>query len=735
MEGAEDDTKASAACDRCHRRKAKCDRGQPACITCIKAKVDCVYIPRDPNIRRQEIEKLERRLKKLEAKNKALTSQLREHRSTSSYDHPQVADNPTGPGLNHDTTSDGASNREVENQVSYLSLSAGGDRSYLGSASGLLLASLLQTNLHTHGQPEVEGSVAPTGQFKTGGALRNGASTPDPSTLPSETLARTLVNAYFSHDHLCYPFLHPKSVFTALDALYTDADFYATRPIEGFILDVIFAIGTAQVYKFDWAVLPSAETHHDRAMLRLSAVLGCGGIIALQAILLICQYRMASSLYDTSASLWHLIGTASRICVEMGLHRELFYKVPAARINNLSRDAVVEDIEIKRRCFWCVVAMDRIASITLGRPLAIQLDDIDTELPQAGLTTDAMTPDGPLSPTEPMNSPQWHFRNAIFVAITRYRVLCGKVLSSLHGIKKPTRQYSSEVRDVRHALAQELEEWHSYTSELPLPVADVNSTMPQDRSSFRSREWYDLLYHNCMLMLYRPSPTLSDATQNSNTLQKLYDSSRQSMALYGYLHRSRKINYSWITLHSLFNAGLSYIYAVRSHFQGRPRNMPYQQVPVTEPVARLNEDPTVTQIVKETRACSNVLVAVSERWSSARNCSHVFGRLSDAVLADVVEFQTGSKGRRQQGEMPMISRNGIPNHLTTSPVETYRQHPQPQQEQIYQNFYPLMVDNTLQDCFEDLQNFYGDQFGSDSIMQLTQDWMFDIQNMEYGGRV
>lgn len=40
-----------------------------------------------------------------------------------------------------------------------------------------------------------------------------------------------------------------------------------------------------------------------------------------------------------------------------------------------------EEQEVRRRCFWSVFAMDRIVSFTLGRPLAINSDDIDIEMP------------------------------------------------------------------------------------------------------------------------------------------------------------------------------------------------------------------------------------------------------------------------------------------------------------------------------------------------------------------
>jgi hypothetical protein len=57
-------------------------------------------------------------------------------------------------------------------------------------------------------------------------------------------------------------------------------------------------------------------------------------------------------------------------------------------------------------------------------------------------------------------------------------------------------------------------------------------------------------------------------------------------------------------------------------------------------------------IVNDTRACSTVLVAVSERWTSARNCHVVSGRLSDAVLADVVDFCATFSQLRQNPILP-----------------------------------------------------------------------------------
>lgn len=101
---------------------------------------------------------------------------------------------------------------------------------------------------------------------------------------------------------------------------------------------------------------------------------------------------------------------------------------------------------------------------------------------------------------------------------------------------------------------------------------------------------------------------LSDITKDPATLQKIFGSSKQAVLLYASLNRSRRINYSWITLHAVFMAGLTYTYAVSRHFRERRRQSPAG--------AMLESDPSTMEIVNDTRACSNVVVAVSERLPS-----------------------------------------------------------------------------------------------------------------------
>ncbi|KPM40831.1 hypothetical protein AK830_g5698 [Neonectria ditissima] len=672
-----------SACDRCHRRKVRCDKAAPQCSPCKRAAAACEYAVSEHQVRRRNAQKLERRIRDLEADNAALAEQLRRSEIPSSATgDEQVQHRP--PATSQATPL--PEEREVAQEVIQMSLIAGGGNHFVGSTSGLFLANLLQPGLQPSSSGWKPSSSVSGGQPTTPLAV---------SGLPPRSLAEELLRAYCSHDHLAYPFLCTRALHRSLDAVYAAAE--APEKVDaadGFFVDMTLAIATAQVHKFNWNGGYDAETHYARAAARLADVLARDGIQRLQALLLICQYRMGTTSSNTTTSVWHLIGVAARTCVEMGLHRASTYEGPrSSGDGDAARD---EDMEIKKKCFWSLVALDRVASLALGRPLAIQLEDIDVDFPAHANPSEPLPADSPVSSTT-YGTPQWRAATSIFVHIVRYRLLCGRALNALHRSSKHSCAPDDRSEETRDGLARELRGWLADTAGLPLVRAgdssSSSSSSPASGSSFRSEEWYRLLYHNAVLMLFRPSPRLSEAALTSAALQHVFDSSREAIGLYASLHRSRKMNYSWITMHAVFMAGLSYVYALRNHFQARSR-------------AALHATPSIAQVVNDTRACSKVLVAVSERWDLARNCSDLFDRLSDAVVADVVEAHTAPSAV-PAAEQPVSGAfaDDLYGHA---------------------GFVNMSVDDTFRDCFGDLQNLGLDEFHNDAISQLSQEWFFGL---------
>ncbi|KAF6825021.1 fungal specific transcription factor domain-containing protein [Colletotrichum musicola] len=702
----------TGACQRCHRRKVRCDRTRPSCAPCARIGAQCTYAAREHQVelRRQDVERLEQRIRDLREENDVLSGRLAEaerQQQRASTEEGQRREErrqtderqrteerlATPASLGLQTEEEGRGSNEVASQVIHLSLSAGGGRDFVGSTSGLFLANLLQPNGQSSAGPQhfLHGQhPAPSSTLSLTGV----------SGLPPRSMATEIIDAYSSHDRLCYPFLSPSALDRALEAVYSET---AASPVDAFLVDMALAIGTAQVYKLNWSGAWDAEVHYSRAMTRLADVLARGGVTALQGLLMVCQYRMGTTSRDTGTSVWHLIGVAARKCFELGLHRASTYVV---------REGNEEEVEIRRRCFCSVVAMDRIASLILGRPLAIQLDDVDAELPRFE-QVDGASVMGPLT-TAKFGTAEWHLGTAVFVHIVRYRLICGKILNSLHrNTLARDHQQPNTYETTREDLASDLRAWRSQTSTLPLIPS---SSSPAGRSSFRSAEWYDLLYHNGILMLFRPSPAVCDASRNSVVLQHMFDSSQEAIRLYAELHRSRRINYSWVTLHSIFIAGLSYIYALRNHLQHRGGGGGGGG---GAGVATLRATPSISQVVNDTRACSKVLVALSERWAMARNCSEVFDRLSDAVVADVVEAQTAPQASSSTNLNGFSAAGGDIGHIGVNLADAG----------MYahsQGFVNMTVDETLRDCFGDLQNIGYDQYHGDAIAQLSQDWLFGL---------
>jgi hypothetical protein len=170
-------------------------------------------------------------------------------------------------------------------------------------------------------------------------------------------------------------------------------------------------------------------------------------------------------------------------------------------------------------------------------------------------------------------------------------------------------------------------------------------------------------------------------------------------------------------------------------------------------------------IVGVTRACSNVLVAVAERWNTQRHCHEVFDRLSDAILMDAVKLQAAT-GQSNQAQS-VVSSPATSSHSPTSPIgatgpaqqanylanisnpnhisfwqNQQNQHQAQMQSRLQQaqaqfNNHgqappapptQLAVDSEFMHCYGDIQQLYQQQQVEDPVMHLSQEWMAYLGN-------
>jgi len=154
----------------------------------------------------------------------------------------------------------------------------------------------------------------------------------------------------------------------------------------------------------------------------------------------------------------------------------------------------------------------------------------------------------------------------------------------------------------------------------------------------------------------------------------------------------------------------------------------------------LDRDPSTIDVVNVTRSCSNVLVAIAERWNTQRHCHEVFDRLSDAILADAIKLQTASSFAQQLSPIsgsPATAVSQYDTHVTLPQpgFQQYQTMPSPSQIAYWNsappnaayssavNPSPLAVDNEFMHCFDDIQQLHSQQQLEDPIMHLSQDWM------------
>lgn len=290
------------ACDRCHGRKTRCDKSRPECGSCRKAQASCTYSDRTQErmYTRAYVQRLERRIHRLEATIRTLSLHKPDKQVVTATASQANHDNQSQPSASHENN--------VASQVSFLSVRAGGDDPYfIGSTSGIMLASLVTAGLTIDPgtalmEPSPDSETIPN---ERGGSKLDYTSVVDPA-LPSEQVTHQLVEAYLAHDHPCYPFLHPRAVWATVDCMYNDATFKETHDFETFMFYMILAIVTSHDYIFNWHGLATAETYQRSAMVRLGSVLSQGGLRALQAMLLLCHFRMVNPTMHTSGGMLSL---------------------------------------------------------------------------------------------------------------------------------------------------------------------------------------------------------------------------------------------------------------------------------------------------------------------------------------------------------------------------------------------------------------------------------------------
>ncbi|CAH0052275.1 unnamed protein product, partial [Clonostachys solani] len=468
---------------------------------------------------------------------------------------------------------------------------------YLGSSSAFAFSHLISSSLR--------GAIVPKPSSRTNpGHL---CISPLPCPLPGYGIATTLSNAYFENIHPQYPFLHEptfrqyeKNLLAACpdttDLGVATAPFFfmhmwLTKYFKGICSGCNLGSRLSALSRDD----PEEEKQHYSAAQLYPDVLSYNNLEAIQAILCYAMYSLRS---PTGPSLWKLSGLALRQCIELGYHRS------ARRVRSV-QDAL--QLELRKRSFWCAQGIDVTYALRLGRPLGIQVHEIDAELP-LDIDDASISSSGILGipRTSPDTAPT-SMSNALHVIRLR------RIWARIHTCVYSTSMLGDVDDNTRNShilqLREDLEEWRRTAPEPP-----PRSGKPL--SIFSTKAWYDLNYSGTILNLYRnqlvepentPDSVFLDCMQAASTVCRLYR--RQYVGT--------SIQHTWATLHCVFWAGLIFLHCLWTS------NAACESV----------QHGDVSQICTD---CIMVLVVIAQAWEEAAPYRDIFEVLTNRTLSMIV---------------------------------------------------------------------------------------------------
>ena len=220
-----------------------------------------------------------------------------------------------------------------------------------------------------------------------------------------------------------------------------------------------------------------------------------------------------------------MIGLAMRTAIDLGLHREAHYT-----------QIKPYQCQLRRRLFWTVYFLDRIVSVSLGRPVGIADQDIDTQMP---LDLDESICDDnaieQLLARPPSLGPRPTSDLTMCMGLIKLKRIESQIQSNIYRVDKTIQALFPEVAP----LQTQLSEWRKSMPSLTIAEND-----------------YLLLQHNKAIRLLI-QPFLNVLDPQDDLIQQCLVSSGQICQVFKRMFQRDSYGHSFISVHSIFIAGVT----------------------------------------------------------------------------------------------------------------------------------------------------------------------------------
>ncbi|KAH7145685.1 fungal-specific transcription factor domain-containing protein, partial [Dactylonectria estremocensis] len=202
---------------------------------------------------------------------------------------------------------------------------------------------------------------------------------PEELRCPPRYVADLLVGLYFDQFHYTFPVLyklHFMAQYKSMNAARTEK----TAPDKRF-LSVFFAVCACASSLIPSDGNPSNFSGLDYYEKALLLQFSMNGEASLERVQCLALLSMCCAGWNTLSTSWHFAGQAVRAAQDLGMH--LSGLMPTRDKSSTHSPADMLKREISRRVWWSIYCIDRVISISLGRPMAAHDTDWRCALPLA----------------------------------------------------------------------------------------------------------------------------------------------------------------------------------------------------------------------------------------------------------------------------------------------------------------------------------------------------------------
>ncbi|KAL9635470.1 MAG: hypothetical protein Q9204_002621 [Flavoplaca sp. TL-2023a] len=617
-------------------------------------------------------------------------------------------DSPRGASGRQDDDEDKLNN--LVSNISMASVRGSTNHPYLGTTSGLSFARIVFAavkNSVANASPEKSYSktTKPAASAR-GNSMRESFfglhSTPSvkPAPFPDRALGLQLATIYFSFSNPQLPVLHKGEFMSMFEGAYASTASHRSAR-ELYMLNIVFAIGAGIFLedshlgpRSDPGSIPStsresdsphsgkrgtiirhhrAEEYHAAAMMHLesfptsNSVMECPncsdcGLEELQSVLLLAGFAL---LRPVSPGLWYIVGVATRMGVDLGLHHEEGTNLdendnfkrqdqnqgpdskPGGSDDPVSQQPEAEERgrrewmrDLRRRLWWCVYSFDRLVSTCVGRPFGITDQVITTDFP-ALLNDEQITRSGFTVPVATFTGPSY---KRVSHHYFRLRLLQSEILQVLqYRHARQVRTNSSDIENqymhtrLSSSFLQPFESFRTWRQDIARRLWEWKNSAPlqDDTTVDFDVRFLELNYWQMIMMLYRQSLGVesqqpgrgmgpddvfrsvsmdkNEDTDDEEVHLKIAEAGQRVLVLYRQLHRIHLVNYTYLATVHLFMAGIAFLYVLWHSTTVRSRM-------------------TLDDVDFTILAATSVLGDLSAKCPPAEACRDAFERMSKATV-------------------------------------------------------------------------------------------------------